>query len=196
MSYLRKRPTLRLPVSLGLLGICIGSITIMSNIPALAVLMGENRAARINQGQDASTNMRLLIPPRIALAVMNQLGPFGSGMGSKEYIQDIVSPIYSEYPNAKYMVDNNGNYLWTNAFYDMIIYIGPVFTSIFMLFMPFVFSAPVFSGVWLCYITVFSLNGGFSAPYNWAYFALIISSFPIAGRRSSMESAKSTLHMR
>jgi hypothetical protein len=161
-------------------GGAVAVVLAVMNFQSMIGILGPERAAAIRSGQDQSTTMRMLIPPQIFYASTERYGVLGAGLGSKQQLQDIAGPIFSQYAGAQFMRDEDGNWGWANAFVDLFIELGPIFGIMFLLLLTRAFPTPFPGATIVAFQAVFLLDTGLPGPRNWAYFAMVASCLSIA----------------
>jgi hypothetical protein len=150
-----------------------------TDVNTLSKALGSARAEKIEKGTETSTQMRMLIPPQIFLTSVKEKGLLGAGMGSKLSLQTMVDPIFEAQPGSQGMKDTDGHWDWANAFFDVLINMGPILGITFLALLPFIFNNPLPGTSLVLFEAVFMLDSGLPGARNWAYFGLITACFTV-----------------
>lgn len=135
---------------------------------------------------DRSIVYRFTGPYKIAMTVLYEMPPFGSGIGGKELISEIYYDIYLSFPSiSQALLDYTPNQGWNNAFFEWVIYYGPlgiVLSFLSILWLIGSLSYYKVFGMAVLFV-VFNSDAGFVTFRPWCYSLIIISVCNLAKRQ-------------
>lgn len=177
-------------ISLGAVALGLIIVTLSTNAEILVAAIGGQRGEQILSGLDGSTTMRLLAPPRIFFETLKD-GVLGTGLGSTGALHDTIYKVYAQFPRFPglgYLQQDGRALLWANAFFDMLIFLGPIFSLAFLVGIARLYRVR-FPGVAIVvFVSVFMLDGGIGGMRNWGYFTVCLACFAIGqGRRMDLQ---------
>lgn len=154
-------------------------ILLLATIQTVASFVPNARMQEIASGEDNSSVTRTLAPPYIAYETAVKYPIAGAAIGGRELVQDVLVDVYSTYPNydLKLLNEGEGYVGWANAFFEIAVYGGLLFTVIIMAltFWAFrqIYPSALFS--FGCFFVIFNFDSGFASPRPWVNFMILMA---------------------
>lgn len=168
-------------------------IFILANLQQVASYLPFERTQQIAVGSDGSALTRSVAPPMIAAETIRQYPLAGAGIGGRELVDDIVYRVYSQFPgyHLRRLDDNLGYAGWGNAFFEIPVYGGFVFTILLMALLLHSFKRLHFSRLlgFGCFFLIFNFDSGFVSPRVWCYFMVVMAICAVRFRRDQIHQA-------